>query len=141
MKRERNGNQTTNGLNKRNGETEKGRKILVCESPVPADVFVFLRSSVSLVKFLLDPPKTIVLAIFPLLAFASAPSRSQADQHLKGREYGFAAKFNGNGQPSLRFCLTRSEGMSPALAQTESLLAELVSEKDEQLVLLEQARK
>ncbi len=41
----------------------------------------------------------------------------------------------------LRFRLTRSEGMSPALAQTESLLAELVSEKDEQMVLLEQVRK
>jgi hypothetical protein len=31
--------------------------------------------------------------------------------------------------------------MSPALAQTESLLTELVCEKDEQLALLEQARK
>ena len=61
-------------------------------------------------------------------------------EHI-AREYGFTAKYNGNGHPSLRFCLTRSEGMSPALAQTEALLAELVSEKDEQLVLLEQARK
>jgi hypothetical protein len=31
--------------------------------------------------------------------------------------------------------------MSPALAQTESLLAELVSEKDEQLALLERMGK
>jgi hypothetical protein len=31
--------------------------------------------------------------------------------------------------------------MSPALAQTETLLNELVSEKDEQLVLLEQSKK
>ena len=72
-------------------------------------------------------------AIPPMLA-------RSVGEHI-AREYGFTAKYGGNGHPSLRFCLTRSEGMSPALAQTESLLAELVSEKDEQLVLLEQARK
>jgi len=72
-------------------------------------------------------------AIPPMLARAVA-------EHI-ARGYGFAARYSGNGHPSLRFCLTRSEGMSPALALTESLLAELVSEKDEQLTLLEQARK
>jgi len=72
-------------------------------------------------------------AIPPILA-------RSVGEHI-AREYGFAAKYSGNGHPSLRFCLTRSEGMSPALAQTESLLTELVSAKDEQLALLEQARK
>ena len=72
-------------------------------------------------------------AIPPMLARA-------VGEHI-AREYGFAARYSGNGHPSLRFCLTRSEGMSPALAQTESLLTELVCEKDEQLALLEQARK
>lgn len=72
-------------------------------------------------------------AIPPILARVVA-------EHI-ARGYGFAARYSGNGHPSLRFCLTRSEGMSPALAQTESLLTELVCEKDEQLALLEQARK
>jgi len=53
--------------------------------------------------------------------------------------YGFGLKHNGTGYPSLRFCLTRSEGMSPALSQTESLLSELVIGKSEQLALLERA--
>jgi DNA (cytosine-5)-methyltransferase 1 len=52
------------------------------------------------------------------------------------REYGFTANYGGNGRPSLRFCLTRSDGMSPALARTEFLLNEL-EEKDEQLMFLE----
>jgi DNA (cytosine-5)-methyltransferase 1 len=56
-------------------------------------------------------------------------------------EYGFGARYSGNGHSSLRFCLTRSEGMSPALAQTESLLNKIVSEKDEQLMLLERPRR
>jgi DNA (cytosine-5)-methyltransferase 1 len=53
------------------------------------------------------------------------------------RDYGFCLTDIGNGYPSLRFCLTRSEGMSPALSQTESLLSGLASGKNEQLVLLE----
>lgn len=72
-------------------------------------------------------------AIPPILA-------RSVGEHIT-REYGFAAIYSGDSHPSLRFCLTRSEGMSPALAQTESLLAELVNKKDEQLVLLEQPRK
>jgi DNA (cytosine-5)-methyltransferase 1 len=72
-------------------------------------------------------------AIPPMLARAVA-------EHI-ARNYGFAVRYDGNGHPALRFCLTRSVGMSPALALTESLLAELVSEKDEQFALLEQARK
>ena len=67
-------------------------------------------------------------AIPPMLARTVA-------EHI-AKEYGFNAKYGGNGHPSLRFCLTRSEGMSPALSQTESLLTELVNEKDEQLVVL-----
>lgn len=61
-------------------------------------------------------------------------------EHI-AREFGFGVRYNGNGHSALRFCLTRSEGMSPALAQTESLLNELVGKNDEQLVLLERARK
>jgi DNA (cytosine-5)-methyltransferase 1 len=72
-------------------------------------------------------------AIPPMLARA-------VGEHIT-REYGFDARYSGNDHTPLRFCLTRSQGMSPALAQTEALLNELVSEKDEQLVLLEQARK
>lgn len=53
------------------------------------------------------------------------------------RKYGFDAQYNGNGRPSLRFCLTRSEGMSPALASTELLLTELLDLRAEQLALLE----
>jgi DNA (cytosine-5)-methyltransferase 1 len=56
-------------------------------------------------------------------------------------EYGFVLRYNRNRYPSLRFRLTRSEGMSPALSQTESLLFELANVKNEQLVLLEQANK
>jgi len=69
-------------------------------------------------------------AIPPMLARAVA-------EHI-ARNYGFRAQDNGIGRPPLRFCLTRAGGMSPALALTESLLAELVNEKDKQLVLLEQ---
>ena len=71
-------------------------------------------------------------AIPPMLARA-------VGEHI-AHEYGFAARYSGNGQSHLRFSLTRSEGMSPALMQTESLLTELVDEKDEQMVLLEKAR-
>jgi DNA (cytosine-5)-methyltransferase 1 len=53
--------------------------------------------------------------------------------------YGFVLRYGGKLSPSLRFCLTRAEGMSPALSQTESLLSELASEKNEQIVLLERA--
>ena len=66
-------------------------------------------------------------AIPPLLARAVA-------EHI-AREYGFAARYGGHS--SLRFCLTRSGGMSPALAQTESLLAALTGEREKQLALLE----
>lgn len=72
-------------------------------------------------------------AIPPMLARAVA-------EHI-ARNYGFGAQYNGIGRPPFRFCLTRSEGMSPALTLTESLLAELVNEKDKQLVLLEQSTK
>ncbi len=72
-------------------------------------------------------------AIPPMLAQA-------VGEHIL-REYGFAPRYSGNGHPLLRFCLTRSEGMSPALSQTEALLAELAGHEDEQLVLLECAMK
>ena len=72
-------------------------------------------------------------AIPPMLARTVA-------EHI-AKEHGFAANYGGSGHPSLRFCLTRSEGMSPALARTEFLLSDLMSTEDEQLVLMERARK
>lgn len=90
------------------------------------DAFEFAGSAASRIQ-------QIGNAIPPLLARAIG-------EHI-AREHGFAARYNGNDHPSLRFCLTRSEGMSPALAQTESVLAELAGVKDEQLALLERARK
>ena len=72
-------------------------------------------------------------AIPPLLARAIG-------EHIE-REFGFAASYGGNGHPSLRFCLTRSEGMSPALARTEFLLSDLMDAVGEQLVLLERPTK
>jgi DNA (cytosine-5)-methyltransferase 1 len=68
-------------------------------------------------------------AIPPLLARAIAEDIA--------RNYGFAAQYNGVGGRRLRFCLTRSEGTSPALARTELLLTELLDSRAEQLVLLE----
>jgi DNA (cytosine-5)-methyltransferase 1 len=72
-------------------------------------------------------------AIPPMLARAIG-------EHIAS-DHGFSVQYGGNRHPSLRFCLTRSEGMSPALAQTESMLNELIGEKGEQLALLERARK
>jgi len=88
------------------------------------DWFKFAGSAVSRIQ-------QIGNAIPPVLA------RTLGEQITE--EYGFVLSYNGNGSPSLRFCLTRSEGMSPALSQTESLLTKLASEKNEQLVLLERA--
>jgi DNA (cytosine-5)-methyltransferase 1 len=70
-------------------------------------------------------------AIPPILARALGEQIAEA--------YGFVLRYSGHRSPSLRFCLTRSEGMSPALSQTESLLSELAGENKEQLVLLERA--
>jgi DNA (cytosine-5)-methyltransferase 1 len=56
-------------------------------------------------------------AVPPMLA------RSLAE-HI-ARNYGFEPSSRGLVRPTLRFCLTRSEGMSPALARTEFVLAEL----------------
>jgi DNA (cytosine-5)-methyltransferase 1 len=72
-------------------------------------------------------------AIPPMVACA-------VGEHIKAA-YGFALGYSGNCHPWLRFCLTRSEGMSPALSQTESLLCKLANVKKEQLVLLEQPNK
>jgi len=53
------------------------------------------------------------------------------------RSCGFGAQYNGVERPSLRIRLTRSEGMSPALARTKFLLTELMDSRVEQLALLE----
>ena len=60
-------------------------------------------------------------------------------EHI-AKAYGFEARYNGLAHPKLRFRLTRSEGMSQALAWTEFVLTELVESKEEQLVLLEQPK-
>ena len=60
-------------------------------------------------------------------------------EHI-AKTYGFRPRYNGSAHPKLRFRLTRSEGMSPALTRTEFVLAALVESKEEQLVLLEQPK-
>jgi len=90
------------------------------------DGFVFAGSAASRIQ-------QIGNAIPPLLA------RTVAEHIARG--FGFTTTYAGSDHPSLRFCLTRSEGMSPALARTEFVLTELLDSRDEQLVLLEQPRK
>jgi len=68
-------------------------------------------------------------AIPPMLARTVA-------EHI-ARNCGFQVCYNLGSRPTLRFCLTRSEGMSPALAQTERLLAKLLNVGEEQPALLE----
>ena len=89
------------------------------------DWFVFAGSAASRIQ-------QIGNAIPPMLAQAIA-------EHI-ARSYGFQARYNDAARPSLRFRLTRSEGMSPALARTEFLLTELMESKQEQLALLEQPK-
>ena len=60
-------------------------------------------------------------------------------EHI-AKAHGFEVRYNDSAHPKLRFCLTRSEGMSPALARTEFVLTELMESKEEQLVLLEQPK-
>jgi DNA (cytosine-5)-methyltransferase 1 len=89
------------------------------------DSFVFAGNSASRIQ-------QIGNAIPPMLARTVA-------EHI-AKAYGFDVCYNGSGHPRLRFRLTRSEGMSPALARTEFLLNELVESKEEQLVLFEQPK-
>lgn len=71
-------------------------------------------------------------AIPPLLARTVA-------EHI-ANTHDFAVRYPGSAQPKLRFRLTRSAGMSPALARTEVVLNGLVEAKEEQLVLLEPSK-
>jgi DNA (cytosine-5)-methyltransferase 1 len=71
-------------------------------------------------------------AIPPMLAQTIA-------DHL-ARNYGFQACYHGDWRPTLRFYLTRSVGMSPALARTEALLAELRNVGEKQIELLEKPK-
>jgi DNA (cytosine-5)-methyltransferase 1 len=87
------------------------------------DWFVFTGSAASRIQ-------QIGNAIPPMLARTMA-------EHIMG-SYGFQAGYLCAARPTLRFCLTRSEGMSPALARTEFLLTELTDSRTEQLALLEQ---
>lgn len=90
------------------------------------DSFEFVGSSASRIQ-------QIGNAIPPILARTVA-------EHI-AKNYGFTLQGGGIRGPILRFCLTRSEGMSPALARTQSLLAELESKKEQQLLLLEDTGK
>ena len=85
------------------------------------DSFVFAGSASSRIQ-------QIGNAIPPMLA------RTVADHIAK--TYGFQVRYDGSARPKLRFLLTRSEGMSPALARTVCALNELMESKEEQLVLL-----
>ena len=87
------------------------------------DNFVFVGSAASRIQ-------QIGNAIPPLLARAMA-------EHIE-TNYGFEPDYLGAVRPALRFSLTRSGGMSPALARTEFLLTELTDARTEQLALLEQ---
>lgn len=89
------------------------------------DSFVFAGSAASRIQ-------QIGNAIPPMLA------RTVADHIAK--TYGFQIRYNRSAHPKFRFRLTRSEGMSPALARTEFVLTELMESKEEQLVLLEQPK-
>ena len=89
------------------------------------DSFVFTGSAASRIQ-------QIGNAIPPLLARVVA-------EHI-AKEYGFDLRYRTSPRPTLRFCLTRSEGMSPALARTESVLTELVEAQEEQLVLFEKPK-
>ncbi len=87
------------------------------------DCFVFAGSAASRIQ-------QIGNAIPPLLARAMA-------EHIQSN-YGFQTSYLCSVRPTLRFSLTRSEGMSPALARTQFLLTELTDSRTDQLVLLEQ---
>lgn len=89
------------------------------------DEFVFAGSAASRIQ-------QIGNAIPPLLARTIA-------EHI-ARNHGFQTGYHRGARPTLRFCLTRSEGMSPALARTEALLAKLESSAEEQMVLMEKPR-
>ncbi len=89
------------------------------------DSFVFAGNAASRIQ-------QIGNAIPPILARTVA-------EHI-AMTYGFQACYDGPVYPRFRFRLTRSEGMSPALARTEFLFAKLVGLKEEQLVLFEQPK-
>ncbi len=86
------------------------------------DSFVFLGNAASRIQ-------QIGNAIPPILARTIA-------EHI-ATVYGFELRYSRPAEPKLRFRLTRSEGMSPALARTEFALNQLMESKEEQLLLLE----
>jgi DNA (cytosine-5)-methyltransferase 1 len=89
------------------------------------DWFVFAGNAASRIQ-------QIGNAIPPILARAVA-------EHI-ATAHGFEVRYSGSNHPTFRFRLTRSDGMSPALAKTESVLNDLVESKEEQLTLLEHPR-
>jgi len=89
------------------------------------DSFVFAGSAASRIQ-------QIGNAIPPILA------RTVAGHILTA--YGFQLRYIDSKTPKLRFRLTRSAGMSPALSRTESVLMELIKSQAVQLVLFEQPK-
>ena len=74
----------------------------------------------------------IANAVPPLLA-------EQIALEIK-KEYGFSIVYTPK-RPHLQFALTQSNGMSPALRRTETMLKELIDDEDEQLKLFEETRR
>ena len=68
---------------------------------------------------------------------AIPPILAQAIGEHIAQQFGFQVSYNSSSHPTLRFSLTRSEGMSPALALTEHLLTTLSNGEEEQMALLE----
>ena len=89
------------------------------------DSFVFAGSAASRIQ-------QIGNAIPPILARTVA-------EHI-AMNYGFQLRYSVFETPKLRFRLTRSDGMSPALARTESMLTELIASKVLQLALFDQPK-
>lgn len=87
------------------------------------DSFTFVGSAASRIQ-------QIGNAIPPMLARTVA-------EHIS-KSYGFQLCYIDSETPRLRFRLTRSGGMSPALARTESILMDLIHSKAVQLTLLDQ---
>lgn len=89
------------------------------------DSFVFVGSAPSRIQ-------QIGNAIPPILARTVA-------EHIS-KSYGFQLRYIDAETPKLRFRLTRSGGMSPALVKTESVLMDLTHSKAVQLALFDQPR-
>jgi hypothetical protein len=89
------------------------------------DDFVFTGATASCLQ-------QIANAVPPLLAEVIAV-------HI-ATEYGFGAVYEPK-RPHFQFSLTQSNGMSPALRKTESILRALIDDEEKQLTLFEETKK